>query len=157
MDGITNFGGRLYIAGTGSSPTAQNADLNLSAFQALTDWIQLPNVGSIGETGINQNAVNYPTWDRRVLQKGKGQANAGDPEVECLDVASDGMTAFIAAGDPNNQNNYAFRIVWDDGTVEYNRGLVMGPRKPKGGNEEFKRVVFTLALQQQDVTDTIGT
>lgn len=150
--GTTNFGGKFYI-----SPSVQNSDLDLAGFQAISGWIELPNVSTIGPTGIDQNVVTYPTWGNKTVQKGKGQADAGSPDVECLDVASAGKDAFVAAGAVDNGDNYAFAIEWEDGSIEYNRGLVMGPVKPKGGNEDFKRLTFTLGLQQPPVENNAAT
>lgn len=147
-DGITNFGGKFYI-----SDTAFNADVELADCQGAT-FIQLPNIGNIGETGVTQEPASYSTWDRPVLQKSKGEADAGNPDVECLDVASAGMTQMKAASAATNSNSYIFKILWNDGTVEYNRGLVMGPRLPKGANSDFKRAVFTLACNQEPLFDT---
>lgn len=143
--GITNLAGVLSI-----STTATPDDLDASGFDGLV-YTQLPNVGNIGDTGISQNVVNFPTWDRAVLCKGKGQADAGDPTVETLDVPSAGMDLFLAAAAYDNANAYAFKIIWSDDSIEYNRGLVMGPSRPKGGNEDFKRVIFTLGLLQPPV------
>lgn len=140
--GITNLGAIFYV----SSETA-NDDLTLSEFEALT-WNEVPNLGTMGDTGISQNVVNYPTWGRPVLCKGKGQADAGDPTVEFQDIASAGMDLMDAYAAFDNANNYGFKIAWPDGSEEYNRGLVTGPSRPKGGNEDFKRKVFTLGLQQ---------
>lgn len=143
--GLTNFGGKFYI-----STTAQNADLTESEFSALS-YTQVPNLGNHGETGTNQNLVNYSTWDRNVICKGKGEANAGDPEVEFLDISSAGMDLIVAAAAVNNTNAYAFKVEWADGSIEYNRGVVTGPRRPKGGNEDFKRVMFTLGMNQEAI------
>lgn len=140
--GATNSGGAFYI-----STTAQNDDLTLSEMEGLS-WLQVPNLGNSGDTGTTQNIVNYPTWDRNVTCKGKGEANAGDPDIEFQDVASAGMDQMLAAAAVDNTNNYAFKYVWADGSVEYNRGIVTGPRYPKGGNEDFKRVAFSLGLNQ---------
>ena len=67
-------------------------------------------------------------------------------------MASAGMTAMLAAADVSVTDSYAFKITWADGSIEYNRGVVTGPRRPKGANEDFKRVSFRLGLSQQPVT-----
>lgn len=144
--GATNFGGKFYI-----STTAQNEDLNQSQFANLT-YEEVPNLGTHGDTGVSQNIISYSTWSRNVICKGKGEADAGSPDVEFLDVASAGMDLMLAAASVNNQNNYAFKIEWTDGSIEYNRGLVTGPTLMKGGNEDFKRVSFNLGLQQEPVS-----
>ena len=143
--GGTNFGGKFSI-----STTTQNDDLNEAAFAALT-YTQVPNIGNFGDTGVSQNIVSYSTWDRNVICKGKGEADAGSPDVEFLDVESPGMDLLLTAASVNNQNNYAFKIEWADGQIEYNRGIVTGPTRMKGGNEDFRRISFNLGLQQEPV------
>jgi hypothetical protein len=143
---ITNSGGVFSI----STTEAGCDDLALSDFAALT-YALVPNMGTHGDTGISQNLVSYSTWDRNVTRKGKGEADAQSPQVEFLDTESAGMDIMLTAADVDNQTNYAFRIVWPDGSTEYNRGLVTGPMRMKGGNEDFKRVQFTLGLQQPPV------
>jgi hypothetical protein len=58
------------------------------------------------------------------------------------------MDLMEAAAAYDNLNNYAFKFVWSDASEEYNRGLVSGPQRTKGGNEDFKHKIFTLGLQQ---------
>ena len=144
--GSTNFAGKFYI-----SSTAQNSNLLLAGFQGLT-WIEVPNLGTFGDTGVTQNVVSYSTWGNNVVCNGKGEANAGDPDGEFLDVDSPGMDAMLAAASVNNQNNYAFKHEWADGSAEYNRGLVTGPTRMKGGNEDFKRVSFTFGMNQEPIS-----
>ena len=145
-DGSTNFGGTFAI-----STTVANTDLTLSGFAGLT-YTAVPNIGNHGDSGVSQNVVSYSTWDRNVTNKGKGEADAGSPTVEFLDVASAGMTLLLAAADVDNANSYAFKITWPDGSIEYNRGIVTGPARLKGGNEDFKRLSFNLGFNQVPVT-----
>lgn len=147
--GVSNFGGRFFI-----SPTPQTQPLDLTAYEAISDWEEVPNMGTSGDTGHTQNIISYSTWGRVLVCKGKGEATANDPDVEFLDAPSDGMTYMLDAAAPSNANNYAFAYVWPDGSVEYNRGLVAGVTKMKGGNEDFKRVQFTLGLQDPIVEGT---
>jgi hypothetical protein len=140
--GATNFGGKFYI-----SDTATNLDLTLSEFTGLT-WVEIPNLVTSDPTGVTQNVVSDSTWDRPVVCKGKGEANAGDPNIEFQDVPSPGMDLLLAAAAYDNTDNYSFKFVWADASEEYNRGLVTGPQRTKGGNEDFKHVIFTLGLQQ---------
>ena len=143
--GITHSG--LVI---GISTTVANDDLDLSGFESLT-YENLPSVGNAGDTGISQNIINYSTLDRTTICKGKGEANAGDPTIEALDVGSAALDLFEAAAVTSNGNNYAFKYEWPDGSIEYNRGLVTGPARMKGGNEDFKRIMFNLGFQQSPV------
>ena len=140
--GSTNFGGKFFI-----STTAANDDLTLSEFEGLS-YEEVPNLTTSDPTGITQNVVTDSTWDRPVVCKGKGEADAGNPNVEFQDTPSAGMDLMNVAAAFDNTDNYAFKFEWADGSKEYDRGLVTGPQRTKGGNEDFKHVIFTLGLQQ---------
>ena len=140
--GATNFGGTFSI-----STTVANDELDLSGFEGLS-YTEVPNLVTCDPTGITQNVVSDSTWDRPVVCKGKGEANAGDPNIEFQDLDSPGMDLMLAAAAFDNTNNYAFKFIWADGSEEFNRGLVTGPQRTKGGNEDFKHVIYTLGLQQ---------
>lgn len=143
-------GDKFYI-----STTPQNDDLDDHAgtgFPSLT-YVQVKKVGSIGEFGIATNMLTYDTLDRDVTTKAKGLTNAGDPQIECAeDLTDPGQIAMRAAGAVTVKNSYAFKIERADGTVEYLRGLVAGPVKPGGRNEDFRLNVFTLGLNQPAIT-----
>jgi hypothetical protein len=148
----THAGGKLYVCAT-----AQQADLDQAGYEALV-WVQVKGVGSHGETGMSTNILTYDTWDSDVVQKGKGLGNAGDPEVELSRLPTDPGQILLRAMAETNLN-YAFKTELNDkntptgtGTVRYNRGLVAGPRQPNGRNEDFDLEVFTLALQQKQIT-----
>ena len=148
----SNSGGKLYIAVDGGAAQAQNSDLNQAAFAALT-WLEVKSIGSIGETGSNTNVLTYDTWDTTVTQKAAGVTNAGDPEIELARLAADpGQIQMRVAAQPANRvNNYAFKIEHLNGTVKYNRGIVLGPRHPNGRNEDFILEIYTLALNQEQI------
>ena len=140
----THAGSKLYIC-----VTPQNEDLTQTEFAALT-YLQVKKVGSIGERGINTNIVSYDTLDTLVSMKGKGITNAGDPAVEVAeDLADPGQIAMRSAGAPDVSDAYAFKIENTDGSIEYLRGLVAGPNKPGGRNEDFRLNPFPIALNQQ--------
>lgn len=149
----TNAGSKLFICAT-----AQPDDLDLAGFEALT-WVQIAGVGSAGEAGTTTNILSYDTWDTDVTQKAKGISNAGDPDVEVARDPDDaGQVLLRTAGGTNF--NYAFKEERNDKpnddvdstpTTYYNRGLVSGPRRPRGRNEDFDLEVFTLGLQQKEI------
>lgn len=148
MSARTNIGGTLSIGATGAVPDAANTDLDAAAFALLT-WVEIPNVGNIGDTGVDQNMVSYPTWGERLTTQLKGAATGAQAEIRVLDIASDGLTALKAAAGVTDLNNYAFKIEWPDGSIEYNRGVVGAPNFTKGGNEDFAEAVFMVALNQE--------
>lgn len=138
--------------------TPQNSDLDQAGFEALTPWVEIKGIGSRGEQGKTTNMLEYPTWDTKVSQFAKGLTRAGQPPLEVARIPTDaGQVILRAAGDPSNNNNYAFKEVRNDGTtptngsVIYNRGLIGGPTRPGGRNEDFDLEVFQIAYNQAEV------
>lgn len=155
----TNKGRKFFIAVTspgGTVPAPQPSDLTKSQYEAL-NWLEVKNVGSVGQTGMDTNIVNYDELSTEVTQKQKGISNAGDPDVECArNPTDDGQKAMRAAGD--TKFDYAFKTEDDDApdsshtnSIYYNRGLVTGPKRPGGRNEDFILEVFTLGLKQKEI------
>jgi len=150
----TNAGKKLFICAT-----AQQADLDATAMAALT-WVQIKGVGMLGETGSSTNILSYDTWDTTVIQKAKGMTDAGSPDIELARIPTDpGQVILRTAADSNL--NYAFKVEGNDKpdadpdstpTVKYNRGLVTGPRNPNGRNEDFDLEVYSLGLNQKQIT-----
>ena len=150
MSAFSNASGKLYVCAT-----AQNTVLAKTDYEGLT-WVEVGSVGSIGEMGRQTNVLTYDTWGEAVVQKAKGMTNAGDVELEVARDASDAGQDILRsiAGNPDK---YAFKLVYNDGsngntgTVVYNRGMVLGPRRPNGRNEDFILEVFTLAMIQEEI------
>ncbi|TWG90317.1 tail tube protein [Mesorhizobium sp. J18] len=154
----TNKGRKFYIAvdTDNTTPLPQPTDLTQTDYEALT-WLEVKNVGSIGESGTQTNIVSYDELSTDVTQKQKGISNAGDPPVEVARNTSDpGQKAMRAAA--ATKYLYAFKTEDADApdesttnSVYYNRGLVTGPTRPNGRNEDFNLEVFTLGLIQREI------
>lgn len=148
----TNAASKMYVCAT-----AQNSELSQSDYAALV-WTEITGIGNVGETGKNTNMLSYDTWDTVVTQKAKGITDAGGGDLELARIPNDAGQAILRiAGAVGNNNNYAFKMVRADGgvgstgTIFYNRGLVSGPKRPNGRNEDFDLEVFTLAFQQEEI------
>ena len=145
-------GREVYIAASTTNPTESDSVLDLAAFEALT-WVQINNVGALGESGASTNLPAYDELDTDVLQKGKGITDAGTTTLEVsLNMTDNGQIALRTAALANN--NYAIKWVDDDGVIHYQRGLVTGPTAPNGRNEDFRRQVFTFGWNQREVIDS---
>lgn len=147
----SNAGSKLYMCAT-----AQQVDLDRTAFEALT-WVEIKGVGSHGEGGSSTNILTYDTWGDAVIQKAKGLTDAGSPEIELARIPTDSGQKLLRTAAATNFN-YAFKMVRNDPayvggvpTIIYNRGLVTGPKRPFGRNEDFDLETFTLALNQREV------
>ena len=147
----SNAGSTVWICAT-----PQNYDLDVGDYEMLS-WVQIKGVGNHGEGGSTTNILNYDTWDTKVMQKAKGITNAGDPEIEVARLPFDAGQLILRAAAETNFN-YAFKMIRNDPetpggdpTILYNRGLVTGPRRPFGRNEDFDLEVFTAALNQKEI------
>lgn len=147
-----NAGSKLFICATPVTTYPMTA----SALAALT-WVEIKGLGSHGEGGSSTNILTYDTWDTDVVQKAKGMTDAGSPEIELArDSADAGQNALRAAALDNR--NYAFKMERNDKittagrpTTIYNIGIVTGPRRPFGRNEDFDLEVFTLGFNTREV------
>lgn len=147
----TNAASQLWVCAT-----EQESVLNGAAYAALA-WVQVGGVGEVGQIGTQQNVLTYDTWADSVIQKAKGMKNAGDPVVEVARKSTDAGQVILRNAAKTNFN-YAFKIIRNDkltsggtGTIIYNRGLVTGPVRPQGRNEDFDLEQFTLGFQQEEI------
>lgn len=148
----TNAFSKWYVCAT-----PQNSPLSLADYSALT-WVEITGVGNVGETGKSTNVLTYNTWDTAVADKAKGVTDAGSPTFEVARDPNDaGQDILRAAGAVGNNNKYAFKQLRADGpvggtgTIFYNRGIVGGPTRPNGQNEDFDVEVFTLGFVQEEI------
>lgn len=138
------------------STSAQDSDLTLQQFGQLA-WTEVTPVGSLPERGIDTNMLTYDTVNTLVAKKAKGITDAGTGTLECARNPSDpGQILMSQIGAPNYFKSHAFKLIKQDGTIEYGRGLVAGPSYPGGRNEDFDIANFTIAYQQALVEDLAG-
>ena len=148
----TNAASKWYVC-----ETPQNTNLTEADYASLS-WTLIKGVGNVGETGKSTNVLTYNTWDTEVADKAKGVTDAGSPTFEVArDPFDPGQDILRAAAAVGNNNKYAFKEVRADGpvggtgTILYNRGIVAGPTRPNGGNEDFDLEVFTLGFVQEEI------
>lgn len=155
----TNKGRKVYIAVTapgGTTPSPQASVLDQAGYEAL-NWKEIGNVGSVGEAGTNTNVVTYDELATDVAQKQKGISNAGDPVIECARNPTDGGQIALRAA-AATRYVYAFKFEDADkpqdsytNTIIYNRGIVAGPVRPNGRNEDFILENFTIGMVQAEI------
>lgn len=148
----TNAFSKFYVC-----PTPQNTNLTEDDYNSL-EWVLVSGLGNLGETGKSTNVLTYNTWETEVSDKAKGITDAGSPTVEVARDPNDkGQQVLRDAGAVGNNNKYAFKIQRADGplggtgTIQYNRGIVTGPTRPNGQNEDFDLEIFTLGLVQEEI------
>lgn len=138
---------KFYI----SNAAVSAAPVNLAAYNALS-YTEIKGVGSLGETGTRVNILQYDTWGDSVIQKAKGLADAGSPELECARIATD-PGQILARTAASGNLTWAFKTERNDkltgggtNTLNYNWGLIAGPSRPEGRNEDFDLEVFMLGF-----------
>lgn len=148
----TNAASKWYVCAT-----PQNSNLTEADYNGLA-WTLISKVGNVGETGKSTNVLTYNTWDTEVADKAKGITDAGSPTMEVARDPDDaGQEILRQAGAVGNNNRYAFKEVRADGplggtgTIFYNRGIVGGPTRPNGQNEDFDVEVFSIGFVQEEI------
>ena len=148
----TNAASKWYVCAT-----PQNSNLTEADYASL-NWTLISKVGSVGETGKSTNVLTYNTWDTEVADKAKGITDAGSPVMEVARDPDDaGQEILRQAGAVGNNNKYAFKEVRADGplggtgTIFYNRGIVGGPTRPNGQNEDFDVEQFIIGFVQEEI------
>lgn len=149
-DIFTATGTKIYIG-----PAAASTVDTTSAIAALTPYVEIGLVETIGEYGDESSAVTFSALGDARTRKAKGAKDAGTLAITCAhDGSDDGQTALNAAEGTNL--NYAFKVELPNklnatGTdeVNYFRGLVMSKRKNVGGNDNVVRVTFNVGINSE--------
>lgn len=123
---LTNKGGKLYIS-------EEPVECDATVFDiAGAAYVQVPGVGSIGDTGIQQDIVTYSTINGGLTAQGKGDATGINWDIEILDRPSAAKDILDEAASPDNADSYATRVEWADGESEYLINQVHSPTYVKG-------------------------
>ena len=129
------------------STTAENADLDQAAFALLT-YTEIGNVGTFPEYGEMANIAEYKT--AKGTLKGKGAPQYGGGDLECAREFADAGQVLLRTY-AQTDNNYAFKVTHADGSIDYLRGIVAGPMRPQGGDEDFEVEKYSLGFNQKPV------
>jgi hypothetical protein len=136
--------------------TPQPNDLIQSAFEALV-WIPIGHISNVGQSGPQTNLLNFDEMTTDVTQKSKGITDAQNTPITMARSASDpGQAALRAAA--LTPFNFAMKFEDNDkpqadytNTITYRRGLITGPTRAGGGNEDFITDQYTLGQNQLEV------
>ncbi|WP_102867883.1 hypothetical protein [Pseudovibrio exalbescens] len=148
---ITNAKGRFFVSAEAAQP---GVTYTAEDFQKIR-FIEIKDVGSLPESGTQDNMVSYDTIDKEVSSKAKGVANAGDGSLEVAHNPNDigqatirahAITPFLyvtAHELPNAPN------ATSTGTVRYNLARIGGPANNGGGVEDFATDTYALGFTDQ--------
>lgn len=147
----THKNGSIWIS---ESPVTE--DLDRAGFELL-NWIKIALTGAIPDLGATESITAFDTLEG-AAKKGKGNLNAGDPEITyILEHTDAGQIKMAEAGNSEICADYGFRFLLGDKTpgftetVVYTRGIVASLRIIGGdGNTAILRGA-TLGLSQVPV------
>lgn len=144
------LGSKLYICAT-----AQNADLNLAGFEALT-WVEIDSVVTFPKVGeeVSNPSQSYVTRGRAVFQKGVYTGAATEIEVG-YDYTDAGQDALFTAS--QSPRKYAFKMEGVDtpnsstttNTICYFRAMVNPRMAAGGGAEDFVNHTYPIQITDQ--------
>lgn len=150
---VTASGTKLYI---GAAVTDEQAD-TLAEFQAMTGWVEVTLIESIGPFGDSASDVTFAALGDSRVRHAKGARDGGSFEVVVAHKYDDaGQLAVEAAQATNDQ--YAFRITLPDATSPvtdtelFFRALVQGAPINIGSNDNVIRKTYRIGLQSEVFT-----
>ena len=139
------LGTKIYIG-----PIAAND--SPSGYAALTPWVEIGEVESIGEFGDASAVITFTSLNAARVRKRKGARDAGDLTIVCANLPRDaGQIAMIAA--EGTKFRYAFKIVAEDSpdandtdSTFYFGALVTSKRLNVGASNAVNKRTFMLAI-----------
>lgn len=144
---VTASGAKIYIG-----PAVTDATDTTGEFAALTPYVEIGLVETLGEFGDEANIVTFTALGDGRVRKTKGARDAGTMALTVAHQPTDAGQAALEAAEATN-NKYAFKVVYPDrpnpsGTdsIDYFRALVASKRKNVGGNDNVIRRTYSIAL-----------
>lgn len=147
-------GAKFYI---GDAMEASTSDLTDGDFSGIS-WTEVDGWETMGEIGDEAEIITTNLINRGRVNKQKGTRDAGDMENTFADLPSD--TGQIAMKDAfaTTQQNYAFRIVFDDAATVGGTGSeakfvgIVSSQRQQGGSANTTRMrAFTVAINSNIV------
>jgi Phage tail tube protein, TTP len=148
---ITASGTQVFI---GPQVVDVAAD-TLAEFQALSDWVNIGLIESVGEFGDQANDVTFAAIGDSRVRHAKGARDAGTMALVCAHDPLDAGQAAIELAEQTNKL-FAFRVILPDSpgapytnTTIYFRGLVSSRRKNIGTNDNVVRNNYNVLVNSE--------
>jgi hypothetical protein len=144
---FTATGTKLFIG-----PSAATEPANAAAWAALTPYVEVGFVETIGEYGDESAAIDFAVLGDGRVRKAKGARNAGALSVTVAHIADDAGQQDMEDAELT-YNNYAFKVelpnkltVVGTNEIQYFLGLVMSKRLNVGGNDNVVRKTYNVGV-----------
>jgi hypothetical protein len=140
---ITASGTKIEIGGIAADTVKTKA-----AYEALLPFTEIGRVESYGDFGDERAAVTFNSVGSGRIEKAKGSADAGTLALtvgyDPLDAGQIAVEAALAS-----IQNFAFRVTFPDGSIQYFRGLVMSKRRSVGSADNVIKRVFSIGINSE--------
>lgn len=120
------------------------ATYTVAGYAALT-FTNIGNIEDGGEHGREYAEVTFNPIDTRGTQKFKGSFNEGSKTLS-IGYNSDDAGMIVLKTALNSDNDYAFKVAYPDGDIDYFIAKVMTVTKATGGVDSIRTASVTLAL-----------
>lgn len=139
-------GSKIYIGGT----LAAGDGKTVSTFTGQT-WVEIDGWETAGALGDSREVISTALINSGRVQKQPGTKNAGTMENNFAIIPADaGQTALKAAQAAGL--NYAFRIIWTTGEVQYFIAMVATQTRTGGSADTVQMLSATLEINSNVVT-----
>lgn len=154
----TATGTKIYI---GAAVSEAQAD-TLAEFVAMTGWVEIKQVESLGEFGDQATDVTFAALGDARVRHAKGARDAGTMAIV---VGHDPVDAgqLLATEAETTNNEFAFRVVLPDGPAgmtdseRYLRGLVASARLNVGANDNVIRTTYNVLISSEVFLQEVAT
>lgn len=146
-------GATVAFSSLGSTIAISNvlpATHDVAGYEALT-FTEIGEVADIGEFGPEYSVTTFTPIKTGIVRKRKSSVNYGSMPLSMAMVPGDAGHVKLLTG-LNDYDAQAFKVTYQDGTVEYFDALVMSYKRAVGGADGI-----TMASTQLEVDSTIVT
>lgn len=135
---FTSAGSKLYTSST--LPSTYDS----AGYGALT-WTEVKEITDLGEYGATYALVTHNPVGNRVTVKRKGSINYGTLELKMASVVSDAGQTKLVQGSAVD-SSYAFKVVLQDGTINYFTAQIMSYKKSVGTVDQITSASVSLEI-----------
>ena len=133
------------IAISATAPTTFDASGYAAVFSASPGPAVIGQITDAGQHGRMYNVVTHNPIGSRGTQKFKGSFNEGQKVLTVgIDEDDAGQTLAIAALD--SDNDYSFKVLYQDGSIDYFQAKVTGFQKSMTGVDTMLTATLTLEI-----------
>jgi len=121
------------------------ATFDAAGYAAVTGWAKIGEITDGGSHGKTYAEVTHSPIDTRTVQKFKGSINIGTKTLQLgIDDDDAGQTLVKTARD--SDNDYSFKVTYQDGAIDYFQAKVMSFEKAAAGVDSIRTATVNLAL-----------